>query len=388
MNTTNLLTLAQNALGGDFSKLAGSFLGESPSATQTAVSALLPAVLGGIAQKGATPEGASSLMSLINSANLDTRSVDNVAGLFSGGGSQVNELLKQGTSRLVPALFGDKTGSLVNALSSASGVRTSSATSLIAMIVPIVLTLLKKLIGERGLDASSLSSMLSSQGPSLSGALDSRITGALGYASPAAFLSGLGGRVADATRGVSAGLATATGATMAAGAGARTAAMATTTAASSGLWRWLPWVIGAALLLFLWNLFSGRSVPTPATVPAASTPAASTPTPAAATVALPAKVYFETGAAAIDAEASKTIARLADVVKKENVKVGITGYTDKTGDTAKNQELANNRAAAVYDALKAAGVSESSMQLRPTAFVEIGAPGSDAEARRVEISRQ
>ena len=34
------------------------------------------------------------------------------------------------------------------------------------------------------------------------------------------------------------------------------------------------------------------------------------------------------------------------------MKVGIPGYTDKTGDTAKNQELAKNRATAVYDALK------------------------------------
>ena len=100
------------------------------------------------------------------------------------------------------------------------------------MIVPIVLALLKKLIGERGLNASSLSSMLSSQGPNLSGALDSRITGALGYASPAAFLGATGGRVSDAARGVSAGLATETGATMAAGAGARTAAMASTTTAA------------------------------------------------------------------------------------------------------------------------------------------------------------
>jgi hypothetical protein len=51
----NLLSLAQDALGGDFSKLAGQFLGESQGATQTALSSLLPAVIGGIAQKGATP---------------------------------------------------------------------------------------------------------------------------------------------------------------------------------------------------------------------------------------------------------------------------------------------------------------------------------------------
>jgi len=145
----NLLSLAQSALGGDFSKLAGSFLGESPTATQGALSSLLPAVLGSIAQKGATSDGASSLMSLINSANLDTSALGNVGGLFGGGGSGVSELMKAGTSRLVPALFGDKSGALVNALSSSSGIKASSATNLIAMVVPLIFTFLKKFIAER-----------------------------------------------------------------------------------------------------------------------------------------------------------------------------------------------------------------------------------------------
>ncbi len=55
--TDNLLSLVQTALGGDFAKLAGQFLGESVPSTQSALSSLLPAVLGGVAQKGATPRG-------------------------------------------------------------------------------------------------------------------------------------------------------------------------------------------------------------------------------------------------------------------------------------------------------------------------------------------
>jgi hypothetical protein len=41
----------------------------------------------------------------------------------------------------------------------------------------------------------------------------------------------------------------------------------------------------------------------------------------------------------------------------------------------------------VRDALKAAGVSEASIEMRPPLFVEQGAGGNDAEARRVEISK-
>jgi hypothetical protein len=41
----------------------------------------------------------------------------------------------------------------------------------------------------------------------------------------------------------------------------------------------------------------------------------------------------------------------------------------------------------VRDALKAAGVAESSIEMKAPMFVEVGAGSSDAEARRVEISK-
>ena len=376
--SANLLTLGQEALGGDFSKLAGQFLGESQGATQSALTSLLPAVLGGIVKKGATPDGATGLLSLISGANLDVKSLGNIAGLFGGGGAGVSGLMKTGTSNLVPALFGDKSGALVNALSSSSGIKGSSATNLLAMIVPIILTFLKKFVGDKGLNASSLSTLLAGQGPNLEGALDKRITGALGFASPTAFLGGLGGQAADAARR--------TGAAVAGGAGAvSTAAAAATTATKSGLMRWLPWLIGAAVLLFLWNMFSGSPAPTaPATVPAATAPA---PKAAAVATGYPFKVYFETGSAAIGPVSSTTITAAAEAITKDGARIALTGYTDKTGDIAKNEELAKNRATAVRDALKAAGIAEASIELRPPLFVEQGAGAGDAESRRVEISK-
>jgi len=373
----NLLSLAQQALGSDFSKLAGQFLGESPASTQTALSSLLPAVIGGIAQKGATPQGASGLMSLINGANLDVSTLGNIAGLFGGGGSGVNTLLKAGTSSLVPALFGDKSTGLVNTLSSYSGIKSSSATNLLAMIVPLVLTFLKKFMGEKNLNAGSLASLLSGQGQHLQGLLDSRMSSALGFDSPSAFLGSLGGQAADTAKR--------------AGAAVAGSAAAATTATKSGLMRWLPWVIGAAVVLYLWNLLSGQSTPPPTAAPKAAVTApapAPAPAPAAIAVTLPAKVYFEVGSAAIGAEGSKTIAAAADLIKKDGLKVTLTGYTDKTGDVAKNEELAKGRAAAVGDALKAAGVAEASVEMKPPMFVETGAGGSDAEARRVDINKQ
>jgi outer membrane protein OmpA-like peptidoglycan-associated protein len=361
--TTNMLSLAQSTLGNDFSRLAGGFLGESTSATQSAMTSLLPAVLGGIARKGSTPEGASELIALMSRSGLDAGSLSNIAGLFGNGGSAANALMKAGTNSLVPALLGDKSGGLVSALSSVSGIRSSSATNLIAMVVPIVLMLIKKLIGEKGLNPGSLSSLLAGQGPHLQGALDNRILSALGFANPAAFLGGVGSTVAAA------------GSTVAA-------------ASSAGLNRWWPWLVGAAVIALLWWMLQSRS-PAPAPTPvAAPRPAPAAPAPAPQVMAaFPAKVYFDTGSAAVSADGTRTLATAVEAIKKDGLRVAITGYTDKTGDTAKNEELAKSRALAVRDALTAGGVPAANIELRAPMFVEIGGTVSDAEARRVEISR-
>jgi outer membrane protein OmpA-like peptidoglycan-associated protein len=416
----NILSLAQNALGGDFSKLAGQFLGESPTATQGALGSLLPAVLGSIAQKGATADGASSLMSLMNSANLDTGSLGNIGNLFTSGGAGVTDLMKAGTGRLVPALFGDKSGAVVSALSSSSGIKASSATNLIAMVVPLIFTFLKKMISERGLNAGSLSSLLASQGPNLQGALDSRVTNALGFASPGSFLSSLGGAAgtaagaAGAAAGAAADTARRAGAAIASGAdaaadtarragaavagGAAAAGSAAYAAGSAAVAegkstfaRLLPWLIALAVLFILWLLFWPRSTsttqaPAPTAAVQGTPPAGSMAT--AAFTGFPAKVYFDTGSAAVGADGSTIITAAADAIKKDNLKVAVTGYTDRTGDTAKNEELAKNRAAAVRDALTAAGVPAGNIDMKPPLFVETGATTSNQEARRVEINKQ
>jgi len=389
----NLLSLAQSALGGDFSKLAAQFLGESPTATQGALSSLLPAVIGSIAQKGATTEGASSLMSLLNGANLDTGALANIGNLFSSGGSGVSDLMKAGTSSLVPAIFGDKSGALVNALSSSSGIRSSSATNLIAMVVPMVLAFLKKLIGDRGLSATSLSSLLASQGPNLQGALDSRITSALGFPSSGAFLdkvSGAADVAIDRTRRAGAalagGAASVGSAAMSAGGAAMSAGGAAVADARPALARAAPWLIAAAIAFLLWLfLWPKAQAPSPGQMPTSQVPVSLTTNPGFA--GFPAKVYFDTGSASVGTEGSQTIMAVASAIKTDNAKVVVTGYTDRSGDSAKNEELAKNRAMAVHDALTAAGVLDANIEMKPPLFVEAGGGPASAEGRRVEINK-
>lgn len=97
------------------------------------------------------------------------------------------------------------------------------------------------------------------------------------------------------------------------------------------------------------------------------------------------KFYFASSNADLAAGAREA---LLDMVKGAQAggKLVISGFHDATGNAAQNAELAKQRALAVRDALKAEGVAEGQIELRKPE--EVTGNGSDAEARRVEISLQ
>jgi outer membrane protein OmpA-like peptidoglycan-associated protein len=101
---------------------------------------------------------------------------------------------------------------------------------------------------------------------------------------------------------------------------------------------------------------------------------------------LPARVHFESGKTALSGEDQKILAAVAQAMQQNTgLKVNVSGFADKTGNAAQNLELAKQRAFAVRDALKSAGVAEDRIILAKPTEVIVGA-GQDAEGRRVEIS--
>jgi K(+)-stimulated pyrophosphate-energized sodium pump len=96
------------------------------------------------------------------------------------------------------------------------------------------------------------------------------------------------------------------------------------------------------------------------------------------------KFYFATGKAELPNGAA---AALASVIKgvADGKKALVSGFHDATGDPAMNAELAKQRAIAVRDALKAAGVDESKVELRKPEQINAGL---GADARRVEVTLQ
>jgi outer membrane protein OmpA-like peptidoglycan-associated protein len=114
---------------------------------------------------------------------------------------------------------------------------------------------------------------------------------------------------------------------------------------------------------------------------------ATAPAPAAAPAAgRPVRLHFETGSVALSSENQKIIAAVAQRMKETpGLKVDVSGFADKTGNPEQNLELAKQRAMAVRDALKSAGIAEDRLNLAKPEQVILGA-GQDAEGRRVEIS--
>lgn len=95
-------------------------------------------------------------------------------------------------------------------------------------------------------------------------------------------------------------------------------------------------------------------------------------------------LFFAVGLAELPADAPVAIDKVKQALAAApGRKVVLSGFHDASGDPAKNAELAKNRAKAVRDALRTAGVDATRIALRKPEST-LG-DGSNQEARRVEI---
>jgi photosynthetic reaction center cytochrome c subunit len=116
----------------------------------------------------------------------------------------------------------------------------------------------------------------------------------------------------------------------------------------------------------------------------AAAPAAVAAAPAGTGNIEPVKLYFDTGKFDMPADAGAQLQALVDYAKANaDSKLGISGYHDKTGSVDANAELAKNRAVAVRELLKKAGVAEDRIVMQKPTLTEGGA--DNKEARRVEV---
>ena len=104
-------------------------------------------------------------------------------------------------------------------------------------------------------------------------------------------------------------------------------------------------------------------------------------------------IHFATGKAEILPESRPIIDEIVSLLKKRpNLRIGVEGHTDNTGNPAANKTLSNARAKAVAEAIAAAGISSN--RLEPAGYGQ-ERPVADnrteegrAKNRRVELVKR
>lgn len=196
--SVNLIDLAKNYLTSEIMGKLGGALGESPEHVEKAVGVGLPAILAGMLKKASSPSGAGGLSDMMKQEHPGLKEIGGLDGVLGnlGGlleGSSMGPLLEYGKT-ILNALFGGNLNSILEMITKSSGMKSSSATSLLAMLAPMLMGLVKKHLGSQGLSASALTNLLMSQKDSIARLAPPGLSSALGLSS----LSDLGGSAARA----------------------------------------------------------------------------------------------------------------------------------------------------------------------------------------------
>lgn len=145
----NIIDLIKGQLGPALVSQAATQFGESESGISKAISGLLPAIVGGLANNADKPGV-----------------IDAITGAGSGGilgdllGSTTNNSL---ITTVLTSIFGDKIGGIVNAISTFSGIRNTSSSSLLNMVTGATLGSVGKYAQDNNLGASGITSLLRDQ---------------------------------------------------------------------------------------------------------------------------------------------------------------------------------------------------------------------------------
>ncbi len=163
----NLMDLVKDQLTDGIMDNLSTAIGANKSTTSSAIGKFLPALIGGIADKGSTESGASSLLKLITDNGLGANTLSNLGSLL-GGGDKTSSFLKLGGS-LLTSILGGRQDSMLGKLLSMTGLGRGIGSKLLSFLAPIVLGQIGKLISGNKMDAKGLSSMLSDQKAHLAG---------------------------------------------------------------------------------------------------------------------------------------------------------------------------------------------------------------------------
>lgn len=384
----NLVDLAKGLFTKDVLSGAGASLGESEGNMQKAINAIIPSVLLGLFNKANTPDagGRDQVINAIADTTGGHDLTGNLKNVLGGGVDHDSPWLRKGFDFL-RTLFGDKVDAVAGMVSNYSGIKSSSASTLMSAAAPAVLALAGKNALGGGSNPQGIWSLILAQKDNIINGLPSGLNLA-GIPVLGSFASWFSSGSTPANHG------------------SQYASERTSSDRKKG-GGWLLWLLLLVLLaLALWYFLGQKGCNNQVEVPAEDTAMMAPANPAETDVTLPAResikvqlpdgaeldaykggiedrlvtflktdyrklgpdslkniwfdfdnLNFETGSSKITAESKIQVANLTAILKAfPQAKLKIGGHTDKTGNEPGNVKLSTERANAVKAALTEAGV--------------------------------
>ncbi len=175
----NLLDMLKDQMTSSVVDQISNVVGESSASTGSAISKMLPTILGGVINKGGTESGAGRLLNMIADGNYDG-SIFNNLGNMLGNGEATSGLMKTGSS-LLSGLLGNNLSSIMDVVTKATGMGRNSSSSLMNMLAPMVMGMVGRHVKNKGLSASGLMNMLLGQKEHVANALPAGMGNILGF---------------------------------------------------------------------------------------------------------------------------------------------------------------------------------------------------------------
>ena len=159
----DLLETAENYLTPELIQQASVLVNETPEKTERAVSCVVPTLLAGVLDSGASPAGIQKVMQMISEGGFENKLI---AFTSDHADSKFNSFITSG-KLIMTGLFGGRVDSITDNIARNSGIRHSSAASLMALSAPLVMGLLGREVRTNGLNGSSLMTLLMRQRESI-----------------------------------------------------------------------------------------------------------------------------------------------------------------------------------------------------------------------------
>lgn len=175
----DILGLIKDKLTDSVIEKVSNFLGEHPENIGSALNSAVPIVLGGIIRNASNDEETGKVMDVLKDGGHTGEILDDLPNLL--GNFDKTQLLITIGSNIFSHFTGNKGNSIVEKLSTLTGIRKTSASSLVGLAAPLVLGALGKVVNKEGLGVSGLTRLLTDQRESVFGALPPAIANQLSF---------------------------------------------------------------------------------------------------------------------------------------------------------------------------------------------------------------